>query len=194
MNKMNYKEYWDKINEINGQLHSLYSSYWDKYSDFATWQFWIILLSLLVPLIILYFMVDRRRLFEILFFGYTVHLLWAYIDLALSRTNYLTHTYFLTPMLPNALNITGSFLPVGFMLVYQYATNRKKNFYILTVLLSAVYTFICANIEKSMGLVTFHRGIHVIHLFLLDLFIVFVAYWFTRLLLKFRILKKDEQQ
>ncbi|CAM5408437.1 MULTISPECIES: hypothetical protein [Niallia] len=191
---MNYKEYWDKINEINGQLHSLYSSYWDKYSDFATWQFWIILLSLLVPLIILYFMVDRRRLFEILFFGYTVHLLWAYIDLALSRTNYLTHTYFLTPMLPNALNITGSFLPVGFMLVYQYATNRKKNFYILTVLLSAVYTFICANIEKSMGLVTFHRGIHVIHLFLLDLFIVFVAYWFTRLLLKFRILKKDEQQ
>lgn len=194
MNKMNYKEYWDKINEINGQLHSLYSSYWDKYSDFATWQFWIILLSLLVPLIILYFMVDRRRLFEILFFGYTVHLLWAYIDLALSRTNFLTHTHFLTPVLPNALNITGSFLPVGFMLVYQYATNRKKNFYILTVLLSAVYTFICANIEKSMGLVTFHGGINVIHLFLLDLFIVFVAYWFTRLLLKFRILKKDEQQ
>ncbi|MEK4909113.1 hypothetical protein HRF69_17085 [Bacillus circulans] len=191
---MNYKEYWDKINEINGQLHSLYSSYWDKYSDFATWQFWIILLSLLVPLIILYFMVDRRRLFEILFFGYTVHLLWAYIDLALSRTNFLTHTHFLTPVLPNALNITGSFLPVGFMLVYQYATNRKKNFYILTVLLSAVYTFICANIEKSMGLVTFHGGINVIHLFLLDLFIVFVAYWFTRLLLKFRILKKDEQQ
>ncbi|MEZ2716030.1 hypothetical protein [Niallia circulans] len=191
---MNYQEYWEKINEINGQLHSLYSSYWDKYSDFTTWQFWIILLSLLVPLIILYFVVDRRRLFEILFFGYTVHLLWAYIDLALSRTNYLTHTYFLTPMLPNALNITGSFLPVGFMLVYQYATNRKKNFYILTVLLSAVYTFICANIEKSMGLVTFHRGIHVIHLFLLDLLIVFVAYWFTRLLLKFRILKKDEQQ
>jgi hypothetical protein len=194
MNKMNYKEYWDKINEINGQLHSLYSSYWDKYSDFSTWQFWIILLSLLVPLIILYFMVDRRRLFEILFFGYTVHLLWAYIDLALSRTNFLTHTHFLTPVLPNALNITGSFLPVGFMLVYQYATNRKKNFYILTVLLSAVYTFICANIEKSMGLVTFHGGINVIHLFLLDLFIVFVAYWFTRLLLKFRILKKDEQQ
>ena len=191
---MNYKEYWDRINEINGQLHSLYSSYWDKYSDFATWQFWIILLSLLVPLIILYFMVDRRRLFEILFFGYTVHLLWAYIDLALSRTNFLTHTHFLTPVLPNALNITGSFLPVGFMLVYQYATNRKKNFYILTVLLSAVYTFICANIEKSMGLVTFHGGINVIHLFLLDLFIVFVAYWFTRLLLKFRILKKDEQQ
>lgn len=191
---MNYKEYWDKINEINGQLHSLYSSYWDKYSDFSTWQFWIILLSLLVPLIILYFMVDRRRLFEILFFGYTVHLLWAYIDLALSRTNFLTHTHFLTPVLPNALNITGSFLPVGFMLVYQYATNRKKNFYILTVLLSVVYTFICANIEKSMGLVTFHGGINVIHLFLLDLFIVFVAYWFTRLLLKFRILKKDEQQ
>lgn len=80
------------------------------------------------------------------------------------------------------------------MLVYQYATNRKKNFYILTVLLSAVYTFICANIEKSMGMVTFHRGVNVIHLFLLDLFIVFVAYWFTRLLLKFRILKKDEQQ
>ncbi|MEK5382203.1 hypothetical protein [Niallia sp. FSL W8-0635] len=190
---MDYKEFWDKISEQNGIMHSLYTSYWDKFSDFTTWQFWVILVSLILPLIILFFTVDRKRLFEILFFGYTVHLLWAYIDLALSRGGFLTHTHFLTPMLPNALNITGSFLPVGFMLVYQYATNKKKNFYILTILLSAVYTFICANIEKAIGLVTFHRGVTAFHLFLLDLVIVFVSFWFTRLLLKFRIINKDEE-
>ncbi|WP_312092957.1 hypothetical protein [Niallia sp.] len=190
---MDYKEYWGKVYEQNGLLHSLYTSYWDKYSDFATWQFWLILVSLFLPLIILYFAVDRRRLFEILFFGYTVHLLWAYIDIALSRANFLTHTYFLFPMLPNALNITGSFLPVGFMLVYQYATNHKKNFYILTLLLSAIYTFIFANIEKAIGLVVFHRGVNAFHLFLLDLVIVYVAYWFIRLLLRFRITNREEE-
>ncbi len=192
MNELDYNEFWDKIYEQNGILHALYSSYWDKYSNFTTWQFWLILLSLILPLIILFFAVDRRRLFEILFFGYTVHLLWAYIDLALSRGDFLTHTHFLSPMLPNAFNITGSFLPVGFMLVYQYATNHKKNFYILTLLLSAVYTFIFANIEKAIGLVVFHRGVNAFHLFLLDLVIVYIAYWFTRLLLKFRIQKDEE--
>jgi len=189
---VNYKEYWDKINEQNGILHSLYSSYWDKYSDFSTWQFWVILLSLLLPLLILYFVVDRKRLFEIFFFGYTVHLFWAYTDIALSRGTYLTHTYFLFPLLPSASNITGSFLPVGFLLVYQYATNHKKNFYILTILLSAANAFIFANIEEAVGLVTFHKGFNSFHLFLLDLVIVFVAYWFTRLMLKFRIHTKEE--
>ena len=120
-------------------------------------------------------------------------MLWAYIDLALSRANFLTHTHFLFPALPNALNITGSFLPVGFMLIYQFATNHKRNFYGLTMLLSAIYAFIFANIEKAIGLVTFHRGVSAIHLFLFDLGIVFIAYWFTRLLVKFRILNKNEE-
>ncbi|MCM3361059.1 hypothetical protein ACTQ5K_00020 [Niallia sp. Sow4_A1] len=189
---MNYKEIWEKINEQNDILHSLYISYWDKFSDYTTWQFWLIVISLIFPLIILFIAIDRRRLFEILFFGYTVHLLWAYIDLTLSRGNFLTHTYFLFPLVPNALNITGSFLPVGYILVYQYATNHQKNFYILTILLSALNAFVFANIEEAIGLVTFHRGVNAFHLFLLDLVIVFVSFWFTKLLLKFRINKSEE--
>ncbi|WP_400243595.1 hypothetical protein AB3U99_20540 [Niallia sp. JL1B1071] len=191
---MNYKEFWEKINEQNDIVHSLYISYWDKFSDYTTWQFWLIVISLIFPLIILFIAIDRRRLFEILFFGYTVHLLWAYIDLTLSRGNFLTHTYFLFPIVPNALNITGSFLPVGYILVYQYATNHQKNFYILTILLSALNAFVLANIEKAIGVVTFHRGVNAFHLFLLDLVIVFVAFWFTKLLLKFRINKNEEVQ
>jgi hypothetical protein len=180
------KQYWEQIYEKTEELNSLYSSYWNQYSNLGTWQFWLVLSLLVIPLILLYFTLDRKRIFEILFFGYTVHVLWAYIDLALGRNGFFTHTYFLTPILPIATNMTASVLPVGFLLIYQYCTNRNKNFYLYTLLLSAIFAFGFAWVERLLGLVEFRKGMNHFYLYLLDLGIVFISYWFTKLILRFR--------
>lgn len=183
---MDFHQIWEQIEKRNDELNSLYSLFWEQYSDWGNWQFWVVVALLVLPLILLYFTLDRTRLFEILFFGYTVHVIWTYTDIALGRANFISHQYFILPILPNATNITASVLPVGFLLVYQYCTNRKKNFYLYTILLSAVYAFIFASIEEWMGLLKLSNGLGNIHLFLIDIAAAFIAYWFTKFLLKLK--------
>jgi hypothetical protein len=180
---MEYSEFWNQIYQKNNETNALYFDYWKEYSDLGTWQFWVVLSLLIIPLLILFFTIDRNRIFELFFFGYTVHVLWAYIDIALGRNGYFVHKYFLTPILPNATNMTASVLPIGFLLVYQYCTNKHKNFYLYTIILSACFAFIFASIEQYMGFVEFRKGMNHVYLFLLDLGIVFTSYWFTKFIL-----------
>jgi hypothetical protein len=193
---VSYKQYWGNIHEQSDKLQKLLSSYWHQYSDFGNWQFWVVLASLVLPLVLLYFTADRTRIFEVFFFGYTVHVLWAYTDIALGRTGYLTHTFFLTPQLPNATNITASILPVAFLLLYQYCTNHQKNFYLYTILLSAVFSFGLAPLEHYFGFIDSGKGMSLYYIFLIDIGITLVAYWFTRLLVKTKaaVYRKTEKE
>jgi len=181
---MDYRQYWNQIYEKQEELNSLTTSYWKNFSSMGDWQFWVVAFLLVSPLILLYFTVDRKRIFELFFFGYTVHILWVYTDIALEENGYFVHTYFLTPLLPNAINVAASVLPVGFLLLYQYAINKKKNFYFYTLLLSAGFAFGFATIEKYMGFVDFRKGTNQFHLFLIEIAIAYIAYWFTRLILR----------
>ncbi|MFC4321346.1 hypothetical protein [Litchfieldia salsa] len=181
---MDRRQYWEKIYDKQDELNSLITSYWNKFSSVGDWQFWLAVSMLIVPLIFLYFFLDRRRLFEILFFGYTIHILWSYFIIAMGTKGYFVHYYFLTPLLPHGINVSASMLPVGFLLLYQYCTNRNKNFFLYTLLLSAVFAFGFATVEKSMGFVEFRKGTHQFHLFLIDVVIVFISYWMTKILKK----------
>lgn len=183
---MTWTEFWNEIYKNNDQLNSLYSSYWHQYTGIGTWQFWVVLVSLVVPLAAVYFFVDRKRIFELFFFGYTVHVLWSYTDIALGRSGYVTHKYFLLPILPNAMNITPSVLPVGFLLLYQYCTNKGKNFYLYTALLSALFAFVFAQLEEYIGLLTLQKGMNHFYLFFIDIGIACIAYWFTKLILRLK--------
>lgn len=176
---MDFKEYWNEIYVKTEELNELVSAYWNTYSGLDTWQFWVTFLLFALPLVLLFFTVDRDRVFEVLFFGYTVHILWTYASIILERMNFMNHTYFLLPFLPYSLNVTVSILPVGFLLVYQYTTKHKKNFYLYSILLSAVFAFVFATLEEWMGLLEFHKGANNFHVFLVDITVVFISYWFT---------------
>ncbi|WP_419955282.1 hypothetical protein ACN6MT_06970 [Neobacillus niacini] len=183
---MKNSQFWNQIYQKNGEVNALYSDYWKEYSDLGTWQFWVVLALLIIPLIILWFTIDRKRIFELFFFGYTVHILWTYFDIALGRNGYFVHKYFLTSVLPNATNMTASVLPVGFLLVYQYCINKQKNFYLYIAILSACFAFIFASIEQYMEFVEFRKGMNQFYLFLIDLVIVFISYWLTKFILRLK--------
>ncbi|MCF3944823.1 hypothetical protein [Oceanobacillus alkalisoli] len=176
---MDYSKYREEIYEKTNELSELISGYWNAYSSFDTWQFWVSLLLFILPLALLFFTVDRERIFEIFFFGYTVHILWTYASVILEHYNLMNHTHFLLPALPYSLNITSSLLPVGFLLLYQYTTRHKKNFYLYTLLLSAIFAFGFATIEEWSGLIELRRGMNYFYIFLIDIAVVFISYWFT---------------
>ncbi|MCD8508622.1 MAG: hypothetical protein LRY73_01055 [Bacillus sp. (in: Bacteria)] len=179
---MSFEQYWEQLFSQVDQLNELISAYWHDYSHMGTWQFWLTVALLVVPIIILCFTVDKTRIFEIFFFGYTVHMLWTYVNLPLERYGLFAHTYFLTPILPFAINMTASVLPVLFLLTYQYCTNHEKNYYVYAIVLSAIMAFGFASIEEWLGLVVFREGMNKFYLFLICAAISLISYAFTRLL------------
>ncbi len=64
---MRENQLYEEIYKQKEQLSHLISNYWNSYSGIDTWFFWFNIASVLVPLIILYFKIDKSRLFEICF-------------------------------------------------------------------------------------------------------------------------------
>ncbi|TYS18622.1 hypothetical protein FZC78_03605 [Rossellomorea vietnamensis] len=179
---MNYEEYWDRLYQTGDELNSLFHHYWSVYSSFDSWQFWVVLILTVGPLILLIFTVDRSRVFELFFLGYSIHLLWTYIDVPLERYGYFVHKYFFVPIYPYSLNMTAAVLPVSFLLLYQYCTSRKKDFFVYSALMSAVFSFVFAPLESVIGLLELRKGMNYAYLLLIDLAVVYFCYIFTRVL------------
>ncbi len=89
---MKKEEQYDKIFEHKEELTDMLIKYWQQYSNMGTWYFWGNVSILLIPLIVLFFTIDKKRLFEIAFFGYTTHVVLTYIDIILSMNNYVVPT------------------------------------------------------------------------------------------------------
>ncbi|WP_017186106.1 hypothetical protein [Alkalibacillus haloalkaliphilus] len=183
---MTFEEYWNRIFELTERLSQLTDSYWHEYSSWDTWQFWLNIILLILPLIILYFAIDRTRMFEILFFGLAIHMLWNYSSNYLESQVYFRTLYFITTVLPSAFTMVASAMPVAFMLVYQYCTNHGKNYYIWAVVLSATFAFGVGSLEIMFGITYMGGGFHYFYLFLIDIVIAFSTYWFVRAMLKAR--------
>ncbi|MFA9558999.1 CBO0543 family protein [Evansella sp. AB-rgal1] len=184
---MDRNQYIDQIFQKQEELSTTIHSYWSQYSHMGTWQFWMVTSLLITPLIVLVFAVDRKRIFEVLFFGFVVHVLWTYSALALSNLGYFAYNYYSTPILPTSLNMTASVLPVSFLLLYQYCTNHQKNFFLYLLVLSAFFAFGFASIEIRMEFLELRDGLRQLHLFMSDIVIGVLAYFLTQLLSRYRI-------
>ncbi|CAG7616912.1 hypothetical protein PAESOLCIP111_01958 [Paenibacillus solanacearum] len=180
---MNKQDYWNEIYARREEVSSLLSAYWHRYSHVGTWQFWVAVAMLTIPLIVLYFALDRKKIWEVLFFGYTIHMLWNYADTILELDNYFVHTYMLAPFLPFGISSTASFLPVAFLLVYQYCINHNKNFYLYALLMSCLFAFGFAVISKMIGILHVRKGMNQFHLLLIDVAVAYCSYWLTKLVM-----------
>ncbi|MEK4199344.1 hypothetical protein [Cytobacillus sp. FSL K6-0265] len=183
---MSKEEYLTALHIDSQQFQQLLTDYWKSYSDYTHWQFWMVLFLFIAPLVFLYFFIDRKRIFEVFFYGYTVNMLWTFIDTMLLRKGLFIHNYFLIPSLPSATNMTTSLLPVVFLFVYQYCTNRQRNFYLYTIIVSAIIAFGFATIEEKVGFVSFYGSMNQVYIFLIDIGICFTSYWFTIFFLRMK--------
>jgi hypothetical protein len=187
---VNEQKHYDKIFNKKEELSELVTEYWLKFSDMGTWYFWFNIATLLTPLIILYFCIDKKRIFEVSFFGYTVHVLWTYTDIALSKENYLVHPHTLFLFLPIGFTVTVSLIPVAYMLLYQYCTNKGKNFYLYAIALSLVFGYGFGALSESLELLKMHKGMKLTYLVIIDIAAAFTAYWLTKLFIKLSKMNK----
>jgi len=163
---MSKDELLGKIGEQEALLRSLLIEYWKQFSGLSSWQFWVIIAMLVIPLIVLYFTIDRNRVFVLGFFGFCVHVITTYVDITGVRLGYWEYPQYVLPYLRLTLGLDTALIPVVFMLLYQWVTARKKNYYLYALILGAIFAFVIKPILSYFDFFRLHQGMNYLTLYL----------------------------
>lgn len=166
---------YDNLKDIQHDLRHSWYDYWIEYSNIDTWQFWVLLGFFIVPLILIFLFIDKKRPLLLGFYGYNVHVFFTYIDLFGTSHSYWGYPYKFLPILPSSFSLDVSLVPATYMFMYQWILNKQKNYYLYMVLLSAFLSFIFKPLLVLLNLFDFNRGTTYIHLFMGYLVIGVVA-------------------
>ncbi|MEC2078388.1 CBO0543 family protein [Metabacillus fastidiosus] len=181
----------EKLKETQEQLSNEWTDYWFDYSAFDTWQFWLNVAFVIIPLILIYFFIDRKKIFLLGFFGFNIHVWSAYLDATVTRANYIEYPYNAVPFTPIQFGMDTSLIPVLFMLLYQWSLNKGKNFYLYALLLIAGISFIVKPLCSAHHLMHLKQGANYIHIFVAYIVITLVSILITNL---FRYLHNKEKR
>ncbi|MCZ8521170.1 MULTISPECIES: CBO0543 family protein [Paenibacillus] len=160
--------FFEHLRQLKKQFSTDHMEYWFQYSTMNTWQFWVCLILLIGPLVLLYFQLDRSKAFHFGFFGYSVHVFTAYADTFGVTKGLWDYPYKVIPILPVSLMVDASLVPVVYMLVYQWAVNHRKSPVLFLTLTSVCFAFILKPFLSLIGLFLLFDG--------MSFFLLFIAY------------------
>ncbi|UUZ78683.1 hypothetical protein LJK88_25610 [Paenibacillus sp. P26] len=133
-------------------LTNTWSSYWKTYSNMGTWQFWVVLILFIAPLIALAFLINKKHAFQIGFYGFAIHVIAIYSDLYATTHRLWGYPHKITPYPPIGLNMDASLIPVTYMFIYQISLNKKWKYYLYLLILSILFAFIFKPLLSLLGL------------------------------------------
>ncbi|GIN72582.1 hypothetical protein J14TS2_30570 [Bacillus sp. J14TS2] len=171
-----------KLVEIDQDLIRVGTEYWKKYSYIDSWQFWVIIATLILPLIFLYFTIDRKKIFLIGFYGFNVTTWFGYADTAFMYLGLKNYPYYAIPFFPS-FSFEASLIPICAMLVYQWTLNHQKNYYLYTLLLAVIFAFIVEPIAASIHLTKLGPNMNFFKIFLIYIIVFLFSKAITSLFL-----------
>ncbi len=121
------------------------------YDDLRKWTWWLNLALSIIPWIVWWKLVDRKRLLPILAVGLLASLAATMLDIIGSEAVLWGYPDRLLPNLPRLFPIDFTVIPVSFMLIYQYFISWKKYFLAL-VLMSFLFSFAAEPLMVYLGL------------------------------------------
>lgn len=130
-----------------------------------TFQWWLETIFLFTPWFLWCKLVDRKRLKEILLYGFSVMMLTTYLDEVGSELTLWAYPYKITPIFPRLITVDFTILPVTFMLIYQYF-QTWKTFTIVIILIAAVFAFICEPILIWLKIYKIYNWSHIYSFFI----------------------------
>ncbi|WP_096200374.1 hypothetical protein [Bacillus sp. FJAT-45350] len=177
----------NKITSMTEKLSQTQLEYWQLYSHIDTWGFKIILLMFILPLVLLYFVIDRKNILLLGFYGMNIHIWFSYINIAGVRQGYYSYPFELLSFIPGNLALDATLIPVVFMLVYQWTIKFKKNIYVSSFALSLLLAFVFKPLLVGLNLFVLHKGVTYFHLFILYCIIFLISKLITNIFLKMQI-------
>jgi hypothetical protein len=131
----------NRVLELTLEISRLDIYEW-RYLDLFTWQWWLLLIVLILPWIVFIKMVDKRSLPETLLFGSWVMIISETFDHIGYELGMWTYSVEVFPLFPRFEEVNFSVLPVTYMLIYQTHRDWKK--YVQVIAIAAgIFTWIC---------------------------------------------------
>ncbi|MFB4166067.1 hypothetical protein ACE1TI_20300 [Alteribacillus sp. JSM 102045] len=171
-----------QIRSMTEEITQLQIEYWTSFSDWEVWQFWVMLLTLIVPLIVLFVFIDKSKMLLIGFFGLNYHVWFQYLNSFGISYVLWEYPYQLVPFLPTFF-LDASLAPISFMLLYQWTLNHNKNIYLYSILLSAFFAFVVKPIMVEFHFFHMFKEVNYFHLFLFYIALFIVSKLITNLFL-----------
>ncbi|SCB75567.1 hypothetical protein GA0061094_0295 [[Bacillus] enclensis] len=175
----------DVILDQQEKVVSMWMDYWKEFSAVDTVPFWVIISMLVVPLVIIYFKIDRTKALQIGFYGFNIHTWFTYSDAIAMRTGYVYYPFQAIPILPVNFALDASLVPVTYMLVYQWCINNNKNVLLYGVLTSIFFAFLFKPVMNAWDFIQLGNGMNFFYLFLNYLGILIMAIIITKVFLYF---------
>lgn len=114
--------------------------HWVNYELFTP-QFWLLVALLILPWFIWWRLADKQRLLEIIIYGLLILTTATFLDEVGCQLNWWEYLYDIEPLFPRLIPMNFTFLPICYMLVYQYY-RQWKQFVVANILLAAGLAFI----------------------------------------------------
>lgn len=114
--------------------------YWFNYT-FLTWEWWLLVFLLLVPWVIWLKIVDCKRIFEILTFGFMVMVVSLVLDTAGVEFDLWDYRHQFVPFFDVLIVYDFSVMPVVYMVAYEYFNDWKK-FVVVFIIIAAIFAFV----------------------------------------------------
>ncbi len=156
----------DKAVKLRKESTDAIVDYWRDHALYTSLEYWIMVALLVVPLIFLVFKIDKSKIFLIGFYGYSIHVLAAYIDIFAINSGKWNYPFPLVPFLPS-ISIDSSIVPVTFMLVYQWTLNHKKNFYVFSFLTAVFFSLVFKPILAELGMFRMYGNMNYFYLLII---------------------------
>jgi len=129
-----------QITQLRSELCNLSVQHWLK-DDIHKWTWWLNLTLTVLPWIIWWKVVDRKKITEIFVYGLLISTVAGSLDSFGTESVYWTYPDVLIPIIPRLLPIDLTVIPVVYMLVYQRYPDWKS-FFIVSVIVSGLFSFI----------------------------------------------------
>lgn len=139
----------DEIQRTRKELVAKDIAHWLHY-NVVSWQWWALLGASIAPWIIWWVFVDKRRLTEILCFGFCIGIASFFLDSIGTNSLLWGYPVRLIPILPSLSPVDITCIPVAYMLIYQWCSTFGK-FLCADIAVSAVCTYVLEPCAISFG-------------------------------------------
>lgn len=170
----------DEIVKMGKEGQKALNQYWLDYAIYTSFEYWLMVLLLVVPFIFLFLKINKNKLFQILFYGYSIHISFGYSDLYGRNLGYWNYPFPVIPALPGII-LDSSFIPIIFIFVYQSTLNSNKKYYLYATITAGILSFVFKPMLVELGLFRMYGPTNYFHLFLSYLSIITFAKLLTDL-------------
>ncbi|MDD4768016.1 MAG: hypothetical protein PHF87_10655 [Desulfotomaculaceae bacterium] len=139
-----------QITELRNKAVALRFEYWKKFEVFEP-QWWLLFALLLVPVIIWWKLIEKKRFSQISFVGFLVAIIALELDMIGSELSLWRYPHKFIFISPRQIPIDFSVLPVLYMAAYQYISGWKQ-YLMVSLILALFYSFFAEPILVYMGI------------------------------------------